>query len=71
MKLAFVTQPWATAVPPSESIAIGTQAIAERLADEHEPVIWSRRPEGSDGSPRSQRGVEYRFVSGRGDYRLL
>jgi hypothetical protein len=42
MKLAFISQPWATALPPSESIVIGTKAIAERLVGEHEPTIWAR-----------------------------
>ena len=70
MKLGFVTQPWALALPPSESIAIGTRAIAERLADEHEPLIWSPPPPGGSERGSSVNGVEYRFVSGRGDYRL-
>jgi glycosyltransferase involved in cell wall biosynthesis len=70
MKLAFVTQPWAVALPPSESVAVGTKAIAERLAGEHEPVVWSRRPEGAEGDVVEADGVEYRFVSGRGDYRV-
>jgi glycosyltransferase involved in cell wall biosynthesis len=57
-------------LPPSESIAIGTRAIAERLADEHEPVIWSPPPPGAADRGSSVNGVAYRFLSGRGDYRI-
>ena len=70
MKLGFVTQPWAIALPPSESIAIGTKAIAERLADGHQPLIWSPPPPGASEGRCCADGVEYRFVSGRGDYRI-
>jgi spore coat protein SA len=69
VKLAFVTQPWAVALPPSESVAVGTKAIAEGLAGDHEPVIWSPPPPGSDTREARLNGVEYRFVHGRGDYR--
>ena len=71
MKLGFVTQPWAVALPPSESVAIGTKAIAEGLADEHEPVVWSPPPPGAGAGQQRVNGVEYRFVRGRGDYRAL
>jgi glycosyltransferase involved in cell wall biosynthesis len=69
MKLAFISQPWATALPPSESIAIGTKAIAERLAGEHESTIWGRAAGAGEAVARAE-GVTYRFVSGRGDYRI-
>jgi spore coat protein SA len=68
MRIAFLTQPWATAVPPSESVAIWTQEVARRLAADHDVRIWSRGP--SDAPPLRLDGVEYRFVRGRGDYRL-
>ena len=32
VRIAFLTQPWARALPPSESVAIWTQAVATRLA---------------------------------------
>jgi glycosyltransferase involved in cell wall biosynthesis len=71
VKLGFVTQPWAVALPPSESVAVGTKAIAEGLADEHEPVVWSPPPPGAGAGEARLNGVEYRFVRGRGDYRAL
>jgi glycosyltransferase involved in cell wall biosynthesis len=67
VKIAFVTQPWARALPPSESLAIGTKEIAERLGDGYEPVIWSQRPSDVEGTPVRLNGVEYRFVTARGD----
>src|SRR5690242_1287989 len=71
MKLAFVTQPWAVALPPSESVAVGTKAIAEGLADEHAPLVWSPPPLGAAVREAHLNGVDYRFVHGRGDYRAL
>jgi glycosyltransferase involved in cell wall biosynthesis len=68
MRIAFLTQPWATAIPPSESVAIWTQEVARRLADDHDVLIWSRGPPRAE--PLRRDGVEYRFVHGRGDYRL-
>src|SRR4051812_22257954 len=67
MRIAYLTQPWAAAIPPSESIAIWTQEVARRLAGQHEVQIWSRfRGE----TPMQVDGVEYRFVDARGDFRL-
>jgi glycosyltransferase involved in cell wall biosynthesis len=68
MRIAFLTQPWATAVPPSESVAIWTKEVAQRLAGDHDVRVWSRGPAGAP--PLLLDGVEYRFVRGRGDYRL-
>ncbi len=70
MRIAFLTQPWAQALPPSESVAIWTQELATRLAAAgHEVSVWSRDREGS-GQLRREDGVAYRFVRGRGDHRL-
>jgi glycosyltransferase involved in cell wall biosynthesis len=69
VRIAFLTQPWATALPPSESVAIWTEAIATRLAADHDVVIWSRDREGN-AAPLQLNGIEYRFVRGRGDFRL-
>jgi glycosyltransferase involved in cell wall biosynthesis len=66
MRIAFLTQPWATAVPPSESVAIWTFEVARRLAEDHEVAVWSR----GTAEPMTLEGVEYRFASGRGDHRL-
>ena len=70
MHVAFVTQPWARALPPSESVAIWTEAVATRLASRgHEVRIWSRDREGT-GEPLAVDGVQYRYVRARGDDRL-
>ena len=70
MRVAFLTHPWAVALPPSESVAIWTQAVATRLASHgHDVAIWSRDREGR-AAPISSDGVDYRFVRGRGDDRL-
>jgi glycosyltransferase involved in cell wall biosynthesis len=69
MRIAFITHPWASAIPPSESVAIWTQEIAKRLATEHEVTIWSRSRD-VERPPLREDGVEYRFVRGRGDFRL-
>jgi spore coat protein SA len=69
VRIAFLTHPWASAIPPSESVAIWTQEVAKRLAAEHEVVVWSRRLD-PERAPLRLDGVDYRFVRGRGDYRL-
>src|SRR5919197_2191581 len=69
MRIAFLTHPWASAIPPSESVAISTKELAKRLARSHEVVVWSRSFEGPR-PPLRRDGVEYRFLRGRGDYRL-
>ena len=70
MHVAFLTQPWARALPPSESVAIWAEAVATRLASRgHAVTIWSRDRDG-DGEPLEHGGVVFRFVRARGDDRL-
>jgi len=69
VKIHLLTQPWARALPPSESIAIWTREVGRRLAARHEVVVWSRRGRRERAQVRED-GVEYRFVVGNGDYRL-
>ena len=69
MRIHFLTQPWARALPPSESIAIWTREVGRRLADRHEVVVWARRGR-HERAKIQEDGVEYRFVVGNGDYRL-
>ena len=47
---------------------MGTKAIAEGLAGDHETVIWSPPPPGPGTREARLNGVEYRFVHGRGDF---
>jgi glycosyltransferase involved in cell wall biosynthesis len=70
VRIAFLSQPWARALPPSESVAIWTHEVARRLAAQHDVSVWARRHAG-DEPVRKDAGVEYRTVAGRGDYRLL
>jgi hypothetical protein len=50
-------------------VAIWTQEVAKRLAAKHEVVVWSRSLDPERALLRVD-GVDYRFVRGRGDYRL-
>lgn len=56
-------------MPPSESVAVWTREVANRLADEHSVEVWSRRYR-HQAARQGVDGVDYRFVVGRGDYRL-
>ena len=69
MNVHFLTQPWASALPPSESIATWTQQVARRFSAEHEVVVWGHRAR-SEPPVVHDCGVEYRFVVGNGDYRF-
>jgi glycosyltransferase involved in cell wall biosynthesis len=69
VRIAFPTQPWARAYPPSESIAIWSYEVGKRLAGEHEVVVWEREREAEPGS-RRQDGIEIRSFRGRGDDRV-
>src|SRR6185295_3977494 len=67
VRIAFVSQPWARALPPSESVAIWSREVGRRLAAAGDEVtIWSRfaHAERDDG-------VEYRTVDAPWDWRLL
>ena len=68
MKVAFVSQPWASVRPPSESLAIWTVEVARRLASECEITVYARG-DPADSGPDD--GVDYRFVRATNDWRLL
>ena len=71
MRVAFVSQPWAGALPPSESIAIWNQSIARLLAagGEH-PRIYASAAVRAPGRQLDE-GVDYRFISATPDWRAL
>jgi glycosyltransferase involved in cell wall biosynthesis len=69
VRIHFLSQPWASALPPSESIATWTQQVARRLTSEHDVHVWGHRYRHEPAFVRDQ-GVSYRFVVGNGDYRL-
>jgi glycosyltransferase involved in cell wall biosynthesis len=69
VRIHFLTQPWASALPPSESIATWTKQIATRLASDHETTVWGHRYR-HEPDHRREQGVDYRFVVGNGDYRV-
>ena len=67
---AFVSQPWAALIPPSESVAIGTREVARRLATEARVVVYAR---GGDHDVRVEHedGVEFRLVPAELDWRAM
>lgn len=64
MRVAFVSQPWATPIPPSESIAIWINEVAHRLAASPEVSAVRVYAVGGNDPPRpaAHDGVEYRYV---------
>jgi glycosyltransferase involved in cell wall biosynthesis len=70
VRVHFVNQPWASALPPSESVARWTNEVARQLAAEHEVVVWASRGR-HEPATVVEGNVTYRFVVGNGDYRLL
>ncbi len=68
MKIAFVSHPGYTVLPPAGSVEIGTREMARRLARRHDvTVIASATPETVD---TTDAGVRYRFIEHRHDGRL-
>jgi len=43
MKIAFISQPWEGALPPSSAIPIWTYQVARRLAKSHDVLVYARR----------------------------
>ncbi|MGZ8693912.1 MAG: glycosyltransferase family 4 protein [Gaiellaceae bacterium] len=68
--VAFVSQPWARLLPPSESVAIGTREVARRLAGELRMVVYARG-QGSSVEVEHEDGVEYRLVPAERDWRAM
>jgi glycosyltransferase involved in cell wall biosynthesis len=68
--VAFVEQPWARALPPSESVALGIREVARRVARGARVVVFARG--GVDGvETREEDGVEYRLVPAELDWRAM
>ena len=72
MKIAFVSQPWNTIVPPVQngSVAIWTYEVAKRLAESYEVTVYARRGRGQLPAEVSE-GVRYRRFQAKSDDRLL
>ena len=68
--VAFVAQPWARMLPPSESVAIGTREIARRLASELRVIVYARGGR-TDVEVEQEDGVEYRLVPAELDWRAM
>ena len=68
--IAFVAQPWARMLPPSESVAIGTREVARRLAGEAHVVVYARGA-GQEVEIHREDGVEFRLVPAELDWRLM
>jgi glycosyltransferase involved in cell wall biosynthesis len=68
--IAFVAQPWARMLPPSESVAIGTRELARRVAREL-PVVVYTRGAGQSIEVERDEGVEYRLVPAELDWRAM
>jgi glycosyltransferase involved in cell wall biosynthesis len=66
VRIAFVSQPWASALPPSESVAIWTNAVARRLASRHDVAVLARARE----SDRHE-GVVYDGIEAERDWRVM
>ena len=66
MKLAIASQPWASVLPPSESLAIWTNEVGRRLARDNEVIAISRA-----GGPAERDGVRYLPVPSEADWREL
>jgi spore coat protein SA len=68
MKVAFVTQPSHSVLPPTGSLEIWTREVARRLAERHEVVLYASATEGTADGTRE--GIDYRFVDHRVDATL-
>jgi glycosyltransferase involved in cell wall biosynthesis len=66
VRIAFVSQPWASVLPPSESVAIWTNAVGRRLASRHDVAVLAR----GRGSDRRE-GVLYAGIEAERDWRLM
>ena len=68
--VAFVSQPWARALPPSESVAIWTREVARRLSSEVDVVVYGRGGRRALEIERED-GVQYRLVPAELDWRAM
>jgi glycosyltransferase involved in cell wall biosynthesis len=68
VRIAFVSQPGHTVVPPAGSLEIWTREVARRLAQRHDVSIYASEAPGSSDGDRD--GIHYRFVPQSMDARL-
>ena len=68
MKIAFVSQPSHSVLPPTGSLEIWTREVARRLGERHEVVLYASATEEMGDCTRD--GIEYRFVDHRVDATL-
>jgi glycosyltransferase involved in cell wall biosynthesis len=66
-RVGFVSQPWASVEPPSESVAIWTREVARRLPPATRPLVYARHLEGASEAD----GVGLRPLGAESDWRLL
>lgn len=66
-----MTQPWAVALPPSESVAIWTHEVGRRLAARGHDVVVYANGHGASETDLHADGVEYRLLPTVLDWRLL
>jgi glycosyltransferase involved in cell wall biosynthesis len=69
--VAFVEQPWAAALPPSESVAIGVREVARRVVRNGTRVVVFARGGVDRVEARDEDGVEYRLVPAELDWRAM
>jgi glycosyltransferase involved in cell wall biosynthesis len=68
MRVAFVSQPSHSVLPPTGSLEIWTREVARRLAERHDVVLYASASEGTEDGRRD--GIDYRFVDHRADATL-
>jgi glycosyltransferase involved in cell wall biosynthesis len=65
VRVAVISQPWASALPPSESVAIWSVEVGQRLANSDEVLLLSRY-----GEPAEQGAFRHLPVSADNDWRV-
>jgi glycosyltransferase involved in cell wall biosynthesis len=70
VRIAFVSQPGHTVQPAVGSLELWTWQVAQRLAADHEVVIYASRPPRGRNADAAARGIRYRFVDHAVDKRL-
>jgi spore coat protein SA len=68
VRIAFVSQPGHTVLPPAGSLEIWTREVARRLAERHEVSIYASTSRAASDLERD--GIAYRFVDHRADAQL-
>lgn len=62
-KVAFISQPWETALPPQSAIMIWTQEVARRLVPSCAVTVYARRRKKRQHRVMHDHGVEYVLTS--------